>query len=97
MGNRLEEFVDFDSVRPPLVVRPRRAGERFFPLGAPGSKKLADFLISSKVDPKERERVAVLCDHLGPIWVIGHRIDDRVKLTGLTRRVLHIRARLLER
>ena len=96
-GNHMEEFVDFDAVRPPLVVRPRRTGERFFPLGAPGSKKLADFLISAKVDPKERQRVAVLCDHLGPIWVIGHRIDDRVKLTELTRRVLHIRARPLER
>ena len=95
-GSRLEEYVDYHAVRPPLVVRGRRAGERFFPLGAPGSKKLADFLIDNKVDPKEREWVAVLCDHLGPIWVIGYRIDDRVKLTGLTRKVIHIRATPLE-
>jgi hypothetical protein len=39
--------------------------------------------------------VAVLCDHLGPIWVIGFRIDDRVKLTALTRQVLHLSARPL--
>jgi tRNA(Ile)-lysidine synthase len=94
-AHRLEEYVDFDAVRPPLVVRPRRPGDRFFPLGAPGSKKLSDFLIGAKVDPKERERVALLCDQLGPIWVIGHRIDDRVKMTALTRRVLHLRARPL--
>jgi len=95
-GSRLEEYVDFYAVRPPLVVRGRRAGERFFPLGAPGSKKLSDFLTDAKVSPKDRERVAVLCDQLGPIWVIGYRIDDRVKLTGLTRKVLHIRAKSLE-
>lgn len=95
-GRRLEEYVDHDAVHPPLVVRKRRPGDRFFPLGAPGSKKLSDFLIDAKVAPKERERVAVLCDQLGPIWVIGHRIDDRVKLTALTRRVLHLRARSLE-
>lgn len=95
-GDRMEEHLDLDAVHPPLVVRKRRAGDRFFPLGAPGSKSLSDFLIDSKVDPKERKRVAVLCDQLGPIWVIGHRIDDRVKLTALTRRALHLTAKPLE-
>lgn len=96
-GRAMEECVDIDAVRPPLVVRTRRPGDRFYPLGAPGSKKLSDFLIDAKVNPQERERVAVLCDHLGPVWVIGHRIDERVKLTALTRRVLHLRAKPLER
>lgn len=95
-ATRMEEFVDFDTVRPPLVVRTRRPGDRFFPLGAPGTKKLSEFLIDAKVDPEERRRMAVLCDHLGPIWVIGQRIDDRVKLTAQTKRVLHLRARPLE-
>ncbi len=94
-ADRMVEYVDFDAVQPPLVVRKRRSGDRFCPLGAPGSKKLSDFLIDAKVDPKERDRVAVLCDHFGPIWVIGHRIDDRVKMTALTRRILHLRARPL--
>jgi len=94
--DRMEEHLDGEAVHPPLVVRTRRPGDRFFPLGAPGSKKLSDFLIDAKVNPKQRERVAVLCDQLGPIWVIGHRIDDRVKMTALTRRVLHLRARSLE-
>lgn len=94
-GDPFVEYVDFDAVHPPLVVRKRRAGDRFCPLGAPGSKKLSDFLTDTKVDPKDRDRIAVLCDHLGPIWVIGHRIDDRVKMTELTRRVLHLRARPL--
>jgi tRNA(Ile)-lysidine synthase len=96
-ADKMEEYVDARAVHPPLVVRTRRPGDRFFPLGAPGSKKLADFLTDAKVDPRERERVAVLCDQLGPIWVIGHRIDDRVKLTELTRRVLHLNARPLDR
>ncbi len=85
-----EEWIDFECVRPPLVVRTRSAGDRFWPLGAPGSKKLSDFLSDAKVDPKERERVAVLCDQLGPVWIIGHRIDERVKLTAHTHRVLRI-------
>ncbi|MFQ5413867.1 MAG: tRNA lysidine(34) synthetase TilS [Phycisphaerae bacterium] len=94
-GN-MEEYVNYDAVSPPLVVRARRSGERFFPLGAPGSKKLSDFLIDAKVDPKDRARVAVLCDQLGPIWIIGHRIDDRVKVTALTKKALRLRATPLE-
>lgn len=94
-NDRMSEYIDFEAVYPPLVVRKRRPGDRFLPLGAPGSKKISDFLIDTKVDPKERERVAILCDHLGPIWIIGHRLDDRVKLTELTRRVLHVHARSL--
>lgn len=95
-GHRMEEYVDFDAVRPPLVIRKRRPGDRFTPLGAPGSKTLSDFLIDAKVDPKDRELVAVLCDHLGPIWVVGHRLDDRVKLTALTKRALRICATPLQ-
>lgn len=88
-----EEWVDFRCVRQPLVVRTRSAGDRFWPLGAPGSKKVAEFLIDAKVDPEARDRVAILCDQLGPIWVIGHRIDERVKLTAHTREGLQIQAR----
>lgn len=91
-GGRMEEFVDYEAVRPPVVVRSRRPGDRFFPLGAPGSKKVNDFLASVRIEPREREKVAVMCDHLGPIWLIGHRIDERVKLTPGTRRVLRLRA-----
>lgn len=87
-----EEWVDLDSVHPPLVVRTRQPGDRFWPLGAPGSKKLSEFLSDHKVDPRERQRIAVLCDQLGPIWIIGYRIDDRVKITSLTRQVLKLRA-----
>ena len=84
--------MDLDSVHPPLVVRTRQPGDRFWPLGAPGSKKLSEFLSDHKVDPRERKRIAVLCDQLGPIWIIGYRIDDRVKITSQTRQVLKLRA-----
>lgn len=89
--SRFEEWMDLDSVHPPLSIRSRQSGDRFHPLGAPGSKSIADYLSDAKIDRAERDRAAVLCDQLGPIWLIGHRIDDRVRLTRLTRRVLRIR------
>ena len=90
-ANPMQEWMDWDSIHPPLVVRSRRLGDRFRPLGAPGSKTIADFLSDAKIDPAKRDQVAVLCDQLGPIWIVGHRIDERVKLTRATRRALHVR------
>ncbi len=88
-----EEWLDADHVHPPLLARSRRPGDRFYPLGMTGMKKLSDFLIDQKVDVELRDRTAVVCDQLGPIWVVPFRIDDRVRLTRGTRRVLRLRAR----
>ena len=91
--DRLEEWFDADRVRLPLSARTRRPGDRFSPLGGPGSKTVADFLCDLKMDPEERDQVVLLCDQLGPIWVVGHRIDDRVKLTESSRDVFRVRVR----
>ncbi len=91
-----EEWLDYDAVHSPLIVRHREPGDRFWPLGAPGSKKVSEFLIDAKVEPAERSRLAILCDRLGPVYLIGQRIDDRVKLTRQTRRILKVRARRID-
>lgn len=88
--NPLEQWLDFDRVRPPLFVRGRREGDRFWPLGAPGSKTLGDFLGDIKVAPAERDRTGVLCDQNGPIWIMPLRIDERVKLRPTTRLALRL-------
>lgn len=94
-GSPLSEHFDLDALKLPLVVRTRRPGDRFCPLGVHGSKTLSDYLTDAKVPPDERRKIVVVFDQVGPIWIVGHRIDDRVKLKPGTRRVLHIEARNL--
>lgn len=89
-NGRRTEWLDYDRVHLPLLVRGRREGDRFHPLGAPGAKSLGDFFIDEKIDPKERARIGLLCDQTGPIWVMPLRIDERVKLRDDTRRALKI-------
>ncbi len=88
-----EEWLDADAVHPPLIARSRQSGDRFFPLGMTRMKKISDFLIDEKVEAARRERVVLLCDQLGPVWVVPWRIDERVRLTRMTRRILRLRAR----
>jgi tRNA(Ile)-lysidine synthase len=60
-----------------LCVRGWRPGDRFFPLGAPGRKKLQDFFVDAKVPRAERHRKAlVIHPREGIIWVVGMRIAE---------------------
>lgn len=85
-----EEWLDLERVQMPLLVRGRREGDRFWPLGAPGSKRLSDFFGDEKVDPHLRARMGILCDQAGPVWVMPLRIDERVKLRPTTRQALRL-------
>lgn len=85
-----EQWLDYDRLRLPLVVRGRREGDRFRPLGAPGTKSLSDFFIDEKVEPALRARTGVLCDQAGVVWVMPLRIDERAKLRSNSRRALRL-------
>jgi tRNA(Ile)-lysidine synthase len=75
-----------------LAIRRRRPGDRFFPLGASGKTTLKRFFIDRKIPRAERARVPIVTLEDLPIWVVGERIDDRVKVTAATREVLVLSA-----
>ena len=77
---------------PRAIVRAAVTGDRFEPLGMGGqSMPLADFFRGRHVGRGERGRVPLVCDQKGIIWVVGHRISDRVKVSEKTRRKLGLR------
>ena len=74
-----------------LVVRPRRRGERFQPLGMGQSKKLGEFMIDAKVSRAWRSRIPIVSSPSQILWVVGWRIDERVKVTDATRKILYLK------
>jgi tRNA(Ile)-lysidine synthetase-like protein len=87
----LSQYFDAERIEEPLVVRHRRPGDRFHPLGARGGKKLKDFLIDQKVPAARRRRVVLLCDRKRILWVAGKRICHPARLTDATQTVLCVR------
>jgi tRNA(Ile)-lysidine synthase len=81
-------WLDADRLQWPLIVRSWRPGDRFQPMGLEGSKKLQDFFTDAKIPREQRCRIPLLCDQEKICWVMGLRLDDRVKITAETRRVL---------
>ena len=84
------ELLDADKTGDVLHCAPRGEGERFHPLGAPGRQTVGDFLTNLKVPPSERSRVLCIRDAQGIVYLAPLRIDERVKITSATRRVLRI-------
>jgi tRNA(Ile)-lysidine synthase len=84
------QFVDAASVRGRLRVRFPQAGDRFMPLGMKGFKKLSDFFIDEKVPFAKRGRVPLLECGTGIVWVCGHRLDERFKITPQTQSMLQL-------
>lgn len=72
----------------PLSVRPPAPGDRFVPLGAPGSRKLKDFFIDAKLPRPLRARCPVVLSGDDIVWVAGHRLDDRFRLRESDTRAL---------
>jgi len=89
--NRYEAFVDWARLRSPFVLRTRRRGDRFRPLGMRGTRKLSDYLIDRKVPRVQRDEIPLLVGRDGIIWVVGHDIADPCKVTRKTSSVLWAR------
>ena len=91
MRDGFEEFLDMEKVELPLVARFPRPGDRMRPLGAPGSRKLQDIFTDLHVPPWLRTRTLLVTVEDRPIWIVGRRIADAVKLTDRTRKVLWLK------
>ena len=84
-----EAYLDADKLPEDLVVRTRRDGDRFFPFGAPGERKLSDYLTDKKI-PRHLRDMPLLASGREVYWVGGYGISQKAAITFETRRILHM-------
>ncbi len=86
------EYIDADRLHgEELVLRTWSDGDAFVPLGMKTKKKISDFFVDAKIPIYEKHQIPILETKTGDVvWVCGHRIDDRFKITGDTKRVLKL-------
>ena len=87
-----EAWLDFDSLKMPMVVRGRQAGDRWQPLGMPEhTQKLKDFFINEKIPEHVRDLWPLVCSGDEIAWVLGLRPSEAFKITVNTTKILHLR------
>ncbi|MDP6546966.1 MAG: tRNA lysidine(34) synthetase TilS [Phycisphaerae bacterium] len=84
------ELLDADKLSGQLICRPRAPGDRFAPLGLTGSQTVSDFLTNAALDPDSRDDARCICDDVGIVYLAPLRIDQRVKITPATCRLIRI-------
>ena len=94
-SNRYSYF-DADKIEFPLMIRYYKEGDYFYPFGMSkpktpgkaGKKKLSKYFKDEKFSLLDKDNTAVLFSGEKLIWLVGHRIDDRYKVTEKTKHVL---------
>ena len=85
--------LDAEKVSFPLTLSTMQPGDRLSPFGLKGSKSVADFLNSRKVDLLFKDIIPVIKDKDGKIVCLPSlEIDDRFKVTSQSNRILIISA-----
>ncbi len=85
--------MDADKLPFPLIVRPRRSGDYFFPIGFGNRKKIQDYFVDEKIPRDERDAVPILTAGDQIACIIGRRVDERVKVDDNTKKVLRLEIR----
>jgi len=84
------EWFDLDKLNQPLVVRQRRVGDRFVPLGSKSEKKVGKFLTDQRVLQRIREKTLIVCDCEKIVWLWPIRMSEQAKITEATRKILRL-------
>jgi len=91
-------YFDLDKIAFPLTLRYRRDGDYFYPYGLTkpnsdkvGKKKLSKYFKDQKFPAHLKDSTPVLFAGDQLIWLVGQRIDDRVKVGKDTKSVLKLK------
>jgi tRNA(Ile)-lysidine synthase len=83
--------LDEDLLKYPLSIRKWQNGDYFYPLGMKNRKKLSDYFSDNKFSLVDKENSWVLVSGDDIVWLIGHRIDERYKITEETKKIVEFR------
>ncbi len=83
---------DIDALSEPIVLRPRRRGDRFRPHGMEGhSVRISELMINLKIPRTWRDHLPLLVAGGEVVWVCGYRIAESVTVEQGTRQVAMFR------
>lgn len=84
------EYISADKLKDNFIIRNWRKGDKFYPIGMKGSKKVSDYLNDIKINSFEKKDQLVLENDGKIVWIIGQRLDDRFKLKSNSKKVLKL-------
>ena len=81
-------YLDLDKIQQPVILRNRRNGDRFQPLGMKGRQKIKSLFINQKIPRHKRNEIMLLVDQNSVLWIENMHLSDRVKISAQTINIL---------
>lgn len=89
--NPFEVIMDYDKITRPLIIRNRKPGDVFQPIGLKGKKKVKDIFIDKKIPERFRDSIPIFISGRDICWIPGYRIGEKFKIASETKRILKIK------
>ncbi|MDR0834318.1 MAG: tRNA lysidine(34) synthetase TilS [Candidatus Symbiothrix sp.] len=86
--NKTIAYFDADLLQLPLTLRHWQRGDKFVPFGMTSFQKVSDYFTNNKFSLPEKEKTWLLCSGEDIIWIVGHRADNRFRITDKTKNAL---------
>lgn len=91
LSGREHCYIDKDKLKGNLIIRNRKAGDRLVPKGMSGSKKVKDILIDRKISVDERNKIPLICDEQGILWIAGVQQDSHYLVDEHSKHILYLK------
>jgi tRNA(Ile)-lysidine synthase len=85
------KYFDSDKISKDIILRFRRNGDKFNPLGMSGNKKLKDIFIDMKIPKEERDKIPLICFDDKIAWISGYKVSNSFKIDGSTQKIIQIK------
>jgi len=89
-NDRNIEFISGDKIKGSFKIRRWKDGDKFYPIGLNGTKKISDYLTEQKIPNYKKREQLVLTNNNKIVWVLGLRLDGRFKITSNTKKAYSI-------
>ena len=85
MNEKNKVAFDANLIKFPLRVTLWQPGDRFFPLGMKGSKKLSDYFVAQKMNFFQKRNQLLIKSVNDIVWVVQKRSDSRFAVNSATK------------
>lgn len=82
--------IDGDKMPKNLILRTRKVGDIFYPLGSSGKCTLKKYFIDKKIPSNLRNELPLLAKDNEIYAIIGYTVSEKVKITSETKKIIQV-------
>lgn len=83
-------LLDASKLKFPLLIRNRKEGDVFKPLGQEREQKLKDYFIKQKIPYEQRNSIPLVVANGQIVWIAGIALSDDAKITSETNKIIKL-------